>query len=106
MQMNDYDVEETAEFLEQYGEDTPNLQEASKVLLRLMRWTNRNSDGWAYWAKPSKAAARLEGLLANVRHDYIRDELTDATPAELSAAYRPIKAFLTRQDVDHTEVFN
>lgn len=89
--MNSYEIEEA---VLRFGRgDTPNLQQAALILERLRGWTNRNSDGWAYWPKPCRAAKRLQELLQEVD----RYRPVDCTEAELAAALRPIKAFLTRQ---------
>lgn len=89
--MNEYDVEDALyRFTRQ---DTPNLLTAATLLDRLVRWTNSNSDGWAYWPKPSRAAARLQELLQSAD----RYDPRDVPDAELRKALSPIKAFLTRQ---------
>lgn len=85
-----------------YG-DTPNLNRASVTLYQLMQWTNQNSDGWAYWPKPCRAAKRLQEALYDA--DLARwDGVEDMSDADLKKALAPIKAFLTRQGVDHSEV--
>lgn len=100
--MNEWDVEESAGT---YGTHTPNLQKGSQVLLELMRWTNRNSDGWPYWQKPIRAADKLMGALQAERTAYRRThETVDLTDAELKKLLTPIKSFLTRQGVAHSEV--
>lgn len=79
----------------------PVLGPATATLSNLVEWTNSNSDGWAYWPKPTRAAEKLmrliEGKVPESRWD---DERADATPAALQAALRPIKAFRTRQGAD------
>lgn len=76
-------------------ETDPVLGPASKTLNSLMQWTNRNSDGWPYWAKPVRAAAGLIAML-----DRPHWEPSTATMADLKAALRPVKAFRTRQGAD------
>lgn len=95
--MNRYDVEETAERTR--NEETPVAQRGAQILLRLMQWTDSNSDGWPYWQKPSKAASNLMDHLKRVTDSFRRDPV-DMTEAELNRALTPIKAFLTRQGVD------
>jgi hypothetical protein len=97
--VNDYEVED---MMRRFGEgETPNLLAGAYTLSLLMRWTDRNSDGWAYWALPKNAAMKLMTLLkAPDRFDPV-----DCTEAELRKAYTPIKAFLTRQNADHEDVF-
>ena len=104
--MNRYDVEDAVDFWTDLEDEAPLTLSVAQAVAALMEWTDTHSDGWAYWPKPSKAAAKLESLLDGVRQAYIRDELVDVTPAQLAAAYRPIKAFLTRQGADHQEVFS
>lgn len=97
MWMNEYEVDDA---VRRFNGTTPNLRRGAQVLHRLVRWTNRNSDGWGYWPKPSRAARSLMDLL------YAADRFDpeDVTDAELARTLRPIKAFLTRQHVDHSEV--
>lgn len=97
--MNRYEVEDT---VRRFADtDTPNLLTGAQALERLMRWTDANSDGWAYWPKPTTAAKKLMELLQGVD----RFDPVDCTDAELRRAFTPIKAFLTKQGVDHEVVF-
>lgn len=88
-------------------ENQPNLQHGARVLYRLMRWTDGCSDGWPYWQKPAKAAAKLMALLESGRELNRRNygDLEDVTEAQLKAAFTPIKSFLTRNGTNHSEVF-
>lgn len=98
MWMNEYDIESA---LSRYNEhETPNLVHGVRVLYRLMNWTNDHSDGWPYWKKPANAAKSLMDLIQSVD----RFDPKDVTEAQLKSALRPIKAFLTRQNVTHSEV--
>ncbi len=92
MFLNEYEVDE---YLRMFGGDQPNLQQAAEALNRLMWWADANSDGWAYWPKPARAARKLQMLL-----DGKSSCSPDVSGAELKAALTPIKAFLTRQGVD------
>ena len=83
-----------------FGDDTPNLQRAATVLRRLETWTDAHSDGWAYWPKPARAAARLMDALETAD----RFNPADISAAELTKALAPVKAFLTRQSISHSEV--
>lgn len=106
--MNEYEIDEAVEDLEPVADEFPRLAEAAAVLQRLKNWTNGHSDGWPYWQKPSRAANRLMEAL-NVSRLQVRfrpDLVEDMTDAELKAALRPIKAFLTRQGVPHVVVLN
>lgn len=91
--MNEWEVREARG---RYA-DHPVLGPATATLVSLMEWTNKNSDGWAYWPKPVRAAAKLQALIKGDRLSRFDDEREDATPAKLAAALRPIKAFRTRQ---------
>lgn len=99
MWMNEWDIDNAQDRFSRG--DTPNLFAGAQTLARLRNWTNRNSDGWAYWRLPSNAARKLMELLTNVD----RFDPEDCTEAELTKAYSPIKAFLTRRGVDHSVVF-
>lgn len=104
MYMNEWDIEEAIRFFD--SPDTPNLSRGSLVLGNLMDWTNRNSDGWPYWQRPSRAAARLMDVLELSKRAYRRGEtVKDISDADLRDLCKPIKAFLTRNGADHEEVF-
>ena len=100
--MNEYDIEDA---LRRFGDDTPNLRRAVVVLDQLKEWTNAHSDGWQYWRLPKQAAKKLMALVEAATVDYYGGEVQDITRTELARAFTPIKAFLTRQKVDHREVF-
>lgn len=93
--MNEYDIDYVATIFNDV--DTPNLYSAAVALEQLATWANENSDGWAYWPKPSRAAKRLQEVLQAGQAAYRRGAEQDCTPAELRAALTPVKAFLTRQ---------
>lgn len=84
--MNDYEI---ARAVQQYSKH-PVLSRATRTLDSLAYWTDRNSDGWAYWPKPLHAAFKLMKLIYD----------GNATEEEYKAALRPIKAFRTRQKAD------
>ena len=90
--MNDFDIEMACR---RYAHQ-PNRLEVIEAVDALRVWADRNSDGWAYWPKPARAAARameaIEGDGTSAAWD--RDDLF---PGEVTSALRPIKAFLTRQ---------
>ncbi len=100
MWLNEYEVDDAQHRFD--PDDTPNLLRAARILRRLVQWTNHNSDGWPYWQKPAKAAGQLMELI--YRAD--RFDPQDVTEAELSKALRPIKAFLTRQGVQHDAILS
>lgn len=98
MFLNEDEIEDSLRLTAQ--QELPNLRTGAVVLSRLKNWTNRNSDGWAYWHKPSAAAGKLQTLISQAQ--LYRGDATDITEAELKKALTPIKAFLTRQGVDDT----
>lgn len=110
--MNEHEVERALDQFEPERRDAwgetpvPNLARGARLLYSLMNWTNSCSDGWPYWRKPAAAAARLMDLLKKAEDADRAGELTDITPAQLIAAERPIKAFLTRNGTPHSEVFS
>lgn len=102
--MNEWDISRAAD---RYAtNDTPNLRAAVLTLEKLQHWTNRNSDGWAYWPKPARAAAKLMALIEGdgTYAAICEREEHDVTSAALRAALSPVKAFLTRQGVDHADI--
>lgn len=105
--MNQWDVEEARIRHAAH----PVLGPATATLVNLVTWTNQNSDGWAYWPKPTRAAAKLMELIDPCDPQIRRweTERPDATPARLKAALTPIKAFRTRQgarlEIDGSELF-
>jgi hypothetical protein len=102
MWMNEWEVEDAVARFR--TDETPNLRKGARVLDRLMRWTNSHSDGWPYWQKPSRAASKLMDLLYDAMRMRSYDT-KDITEAQLRQALSPIKAFLTRQGIDHDEIF-
>jgi hypothetical protein len=101
--LNEYDVEYAVALANEGGVELE--IEAVTTLANLVRWANENSDGWAYWAKPANASTRLQKLVQDHvlphRYDYRPDALDEA---EYRSSLAPIKAFLTRQGVDHSKV--
>lgn len=94
--MNEYDIEEALRSTAQ--QELPNLRQAAEVLSRLKDWVNSCSDGWPYWNPPRKASSNLQGLLT--RATLYKYGARDCTEAEVKRAITPVKAFLTRQNVD------
>lgn len=101
--MNEYDIDSA---LRDYDPAiVPNRAYLALVVDALREWTNRNSDGWAYWPKPARAANRaMELIELTTTQELWRRQEVDATDAEVTAALRPIKALLTRQGVRHEAV--
>lgn len=103
--MNTFDIEQALATALRF--DLPVMTEAVYRLIRLVNWTNANSDGWAYWKKPLNAARQLMELIQSVDPyaDPFYDRPSDIDRAALKKACVPIKAFLTRQGVDHEVIF-
>ena len=78
----------------------PNRLALALVVDNLATWADNHSDGFAYWPKPARAAqSAMRLIVSTTRVENDRQEREDITDAELAAAVRPIKAFLTRQRV-------
>lgn len=91
--MNDWDIERAT--LRWAGH--PVLGPAARQVEILHDWADRNSDGWAYWPKPARAAARLMELIErDGTSQWLHGDRTDATVTELIQALAPVKAFRTR----------
>lgn len=101
--MNDYDLESAAR---RYDPDVvPKRAALVLVVVALANWANDNSDGWAYWPKPCRSAAKAIALIESTAYpEYERRQHEDATDAEFKAALTPIKSFLTRQGANHAVV--
>lgn len=101
--MNDYDLGHAHRRFSDGG--TPNRYYLVLTVDRLARWANDNSDGWAHWPKPARAANKAMALIeSRTSRENDEQEANDATWLELRAALSPIKAFLTREGIPHDEV--
>jgi hypothetical protein len=79
---------------------TPNRLALVMVVEHLAEWANNNSDGWAYWPKPCRAAEQVISLIESRTYaENKAQEDIDITDAVMRAAVKPIKAFLTRHKV-------
>lgn len=94
--MNEYDVQDA----ERRFADHPTMGAAVTTLRNLVDWTNSHSDGWPYWPKPARAAARLMELIEGDGTWAAREAAENTTKAQVLAALRPIKAFRTRRGAD------
>lgn len=99
--LNEDDIQHALGTIEWQNDHGPNLVVAITTLNKLVNWVNDNSDGWAYWSKPTAASKKLQQLV----HDRLFGAwdarvAEDITTAELRAALTPIRSFLTRQGVD------
>lgn len=98
--MNYFEIFEIPEAAVRYR-DHPVLGPATRTLDNLRRWADANSDGWAYWPKPARAAAKLMELIEGDGTWQARQNPDErATADAYKAALRPIKAFRTRQGAD------
>ena len=96
--MNDYDLDQARSRFTRATK--PNRLALVMVVDNLREWANNNSDGWAYWPAPVKAAQKaIELIESRTYAENEQQEAEDITDAEMHAAVRPIKAFLTRQKV-------
>jgi len=94
--MNDHDLDEAVSRFTR--STTPNRLALALMVRNLADWTNSNSDGWAYWVKPLRAAQRaMEHIAGGTWAEEEAQEANDITDAAMAAAARPVKAFLTRQ---------
>jgi hypothetical protein len=98
--MNRYEVIDAAE----QWKNHPVLGPASKTLDNLREVVDNNSDGWGYWPKPAKAAAKLMELIATAPTRY--GDREEAAAAALKAALRPIKTFRTQSGLQFEIVEN
>jgi hypothetical protein len=92
MWMNQAEIEWAA----RQNHDCPVVSKGVKLLYRLMESVNEQSDGWAYWHAPSKAAEKLVALLqsaGNLSHGTIGT----ITEADLRKALSPIRTMVTKQ---------
>lgn len=93
--MNDYDLESARSRFTRAS--CPNRLGLVYVVDALREWADSVSDGWAYWPKPCRAASSAMALIESRTYaENLAQEDVDATDAEVAAAVRPIKAFLTR----------
>lgn len=99
--MNDWDLQQA---IRRFTQDTvPNRLALALVVDNLREETNWVSDGWAYWPKPCRAASKAMELIESTAYpEYERREREDITDAELRAAVRPIRSFLTR----HSSIYS
>ena len=95
--MNAYEIERACDQWQHH----PVLGPATRTLASLRDAADSNSDGWAYWPKPARSAAKLMELIeGDGTYTYMHGDRDDATPAKLRAALSPIKAFRTRSGID------
>jgi hypothetical protein len=96
--MNRWDIDNCAQAWKLH----PILGPATRTMVNLRDAADANSDGWAYWPKPARAARQLMELIErdgtweyswrNARHN----DRPDVTREAYKRALVPIKAFRTR----------
>jgi hypothetical protein len=91
MFMNEYDIDDAV----RAAAGDPVRLAAAQTLANVRDCANANSDGWAYWSKPQRAAAQLVGLLERAQRGG-----EEITRGELRKAYTPIRSFLTRMGLN------
>jgi hypothetical protein len=111
MFMNEMEIEDASQRWGKSGHYA--LALAVQNLVNLVEWTNRWSDGWAYWPKPCRAARQLQELIqgyvpegaprckscgaGGVSGYHSRGcDRPDVTIEKVHKALRPIKSFRTR----------
>ena len=93
--MNEYDLEDARSRFT--GSTTPNRLALVMVVDNLREWADTVSDGWAYWPKPCRAAEKAISLIESRTYaENLAQEDNDISDAEMLAAVKPIKSFLTR----------
>jgi hypothetical protein len=98
--MNEGDIEDAA----WRWRDHPILGPATRTLANLKDAANANSDGWAYWPKPARAAAKLMELIeGDGTRRFFQEPREDATEAVLKKALAPVRSFRTRSGI-HFEI--
>jgi hypothetical protein len=97
MFMNTWEIDEAVQTFAGH----PVLGPAARTLANLRDAADENSDGWAYWPKPARAAAKLQDMLYRATLQRYRQErnYVEPTMAEYLQALAPIKAFRTRTGI-------
>jgi len=94
--MNGFDLTHASSSFTRAG--TPNRLALAFVVDNLREWADDHSDGWAFWPAPTRAAKQAMTLIQSTTNAANNEqEAHDITDAQMMAAVKPIKAFLTRQ---------
>jgi hypothetical protein len=101
MWMNQAEIEWAAK----QQHDCPNVRKGVRLLYRFMQSVNEQSDGWAYWPAPGKAADKLMELLKTAGNLNYGTRGT-ITAAQLKAAVTPIRSMVTYQSKKQKEYGN
>ena len=94
MWMNQADIEDLNMNFNSHS--CPNVRKGVRLLYRLMEAVNNQSDGWAYWATPGKAADKLMDLIQTTGNIWYPLHGT-ITPEQLKKAITPIRRMVTTQ---------
>ena len=95
--MNQWEVEDAA----LRYRDHRVLGPATRTLENLVDWANLNSDGWAYWPKPARAAAKLMEMITRDGTSRYRGAIReDVSAEEYRQVLSPIKSFRTKHNAD------
>jgi hypothetical protein len=73
-----------------------NVRKGYQFLLKFVQAVNEQSDGWAYWSAPRKAANKLIELLDTAGKPFYPTHGT-VTPAQIKKAISPIRRMVTYQ---------
>ncbi|GAW54778.1 hypothetical protein PD653_2192 [Nocardioides sp. PD653] len=97
--MNEYDLEFARR---RFGRGrTPSRAYLAAVVTQLADWADANSDGWAYWPKPTRAAAGAMSLIDSFTfQENERQESVDVSESDVRDAVRPIRTFLEHHGAD------
>lgn len=94
--MNSYDITEA---IFRFGLCAPNRAHVARVVRNLAAWADENSDGWAYWPAPKRAAQlAMDEIVSRTTMENVAQEQRDLTDAQVRRVLGPIKAFCTRQE--------
>jgi hypothetical protein len=99
--MNSFDQEHALMCATELG--NPRQVQAATALMQLAQWADANSDGWAYWPAPVKAARRLIAGLQQMEADQrfkwsSRRDVADFSAQELEFMIAPVRTFLQRHE--------
>jgi hypothetical protein len=101
--LNEYDIDMLVDRFEDQTA-APHVVKGVLALDRFRDWTNRNSDGWAYWKLAAKAADKLMDRLEEAQRQYRRGGLCeDMSPQQLAALLRPVRALMRKHGVEDTD---
>ena len=93
--LNEDDLQEA---IFRFGLCAPNRAHVARVVRNLASWANENSDGWAYWPAPRRAAANaISEIHAYTHVEMVAQEQKDISDRQVRTLLVPIKSFCTKQ---------